>query len=413
MRKRIITILLMLFTVPLAAQQRLDELTSEALRNNEALLARMARYEAARAQAPQAAALPDLKLGFGWFAVPVETRLGAQRATLSASQSFPWFGALGAEEDAAMARARQSFHDYTDARNRLVYDVRDTWYRMYVLERSIALTAEHLRLVETVRGLALTRYEAGKTSFSDVLRLDMQREELRTKLRTLEDSRGPLRQALSHLLGRDIREAIVLPDSLGVPPALPDAEQLRARMAEHNPRLRGFEEEQTYWEHKSSAARRMGYPSFTVGVTYTAIDPRDDMTLPDNGRDAVIPQLGISVPLFGSRYSAMEEQAQLQREAARLQRSDAERQLETRLAERLRDVRDARRRFELNTRLAELADNTYGAVLSEYSAGSSRIDDVIAVERDLLRYALEREEARADLNRAHDYLMYLTAQEIE
>lgn len=413
MRNMLIIVFLTVCVLPLHAQQTLDEYTSEALRNNEGLKARMARYEAAQAQAPQAAALPELKLGFGWFAVPVETRLGPQRATLSVSQSFPWFGTLGAEEDAALARARQSFLDYSDARNRLVYDVRDTWYRMYVLERSIALTGEHLRLVETLRGLALTRYEAGKTSFSDVLRLDMQREELRTKLRTLEDSRAPLRHEFARLLGRDIREAIVLPDSLGIPGALPDAGVLRERMAERNPRLLGIDEEQVYWEHKSSAARRMGYPSFTIGVTYTAIDPRDDMSLPDNGRDAVIPQVGISVPLFGSRYSSMEEQAQLQREAARLQRSDAERQLETRLAARVRDVREARRRYELNTRLAELADNTYGAVLSEYSAGSSRIDDVIAVERDLLRYALSREEARADLNRAHDYLMYLTAQEIE
>jgi len=412
MRKMVI-VLFAAFAVPLHAQQTLDEYTAEALRNNEALQARMARYEAARAQAPQAAALPDLKVGFGWFAVPVETRVGPQRATLSVSQSFPWFGTLGAEEDAAMARARRSYLDYTDARNRLVFDVRDTWYRMYVLERSVVLTGEHLRLVETLRDIALTRYEAGKTAFSDVLRLDMQREELRTKLHTLEDSRGPLRQEFSRLLGRDIREAILLPDSLALPDALPEAEPLRARMVERNPRLRGLEEEQAYWEHKSNAARRMGYPSFTLGVTYTAIDPRDDVTLPDNGRDAIIPQVGISVPLFGSRYGAMEEQAQLQREAARLQRSDAERRLETLLAERMRDLREARRRFDLNTRLAELADNTYGAVLSEYSAGSSRIDDVIAVERDLLRYALAREEARADLNRAHDSLMYLTAQEME
>ncbi len=413
MRKMIIAILVTVLAVPLAAQQTLEEYTAEALRNNEALQARMARYEAARAQEPQAAALPDLKVGFGWFAVPVETRVGPQRATLSVSQSFPWFGTLGAEEDAAMARARRSYLDYTDARNRLVFDVRDTWYRMYVLERSVVLTGEHLRLVETLRDIALTRYEAGKTAFSDVLRLDMQREELRTKLHTLEDSRAPLRQEFSRLLGRDIREAILLPDSLALPDALPEAEPLRARMVERNPRLRGLEEEQAYWEHKSNAARRMGYPSFTLGVTYTAIDPRDDVTLPDNGRDAIIPQVGISVPLFGSRYGAMEEQAQLQREAARLQRSDAERRLETLLAERMRDLREARRRFELNTRLAELADNTYGAVLSEYSAGSSRIDDVIAVERDLLRYALAREEACADLNRAHDYLMYLTAQEME
>ncbi|MBN1448878.1 MAG: TolC family protein [Bacteroidetes bacterium] len=391
----------------------LEDHVAEALTNNAALRARRARYEAARMQAPQAAALPDLKIGFGYFAAPVETRLGPQRATLSVSQSFPWFGTLGAEEDAALARARQVYQDYADARNRLVYELRDTWYRMWVLERSIAVTGEHLRIVGTLRDLALLRYESGKSTFSDVLRLDMQREELRTTLRTLEDSREPLRQEFSRHLGSELSEPLLLPDTLVLPGDLPETDELRGHLSDRNPRLRGLEEEQVFWESKTSAARRMGYPSFTVGVTYTAIGPRDDMDLPDNGRDAILPQVGISIPLFGSRYGAMEEQARLQREAARLQRRDVEQQLHTVLSERLRDVTDAERRFGLHTRLAELAETTYGVVLKEYSAGSARIDDVLAVERDLLRYTLAREEARADLNRAYDYLMYLTAQEKE
>jgi outer membrane protein TolC len=395
-----------------STQQDLDAYVEQAITGNPALRAHHLRYEAAKAQVPQATALPDTKVGFGYFAVPVETRLGPQEATLSVSQSFPWFGTLGAEEDAALARARKHFQEYSDARNRLIVDVRDTYYRMYVLDRSIFLTAEHLRLVQTLRALAAIRYETGMVPFSHLLRLDMEQEELQTRQGYLEDSREPLTAEFSQLLSREVVMTDVrLPDSLALPVESGAIAALEDAVAERNPRLLMLKEETAYWEAKSESARKMGYPSFTVGLTYTAIGKRSDLDVPDNGRDAIIPQVGVSFPLFGSRYGAMEQQAQLQREAARAALENLRNQLSTTLQQKLRDLRDAQRRFSLANSLVDLSGKTYNVLLQEYSAGTTGLDDVLAVERDLLRHALNREQARADCNRAADYLMYLTAQE--
>jgi outer membrane protein TolC len=149
---------------------------------------------------------------------------------------------------------------------------------------------------------------------------------------------------------------------------------------------------------------------FTVGLTYTLIGDRQDMVVPESGRDAVLPQVGVSIPLFGSRYSAMEEQAQLREQAARYDFDDAGNRLLTTLDEKLRDYRDAGRRFDLNRRLHALAASAHDVLLEDYSAGKATLDDVLAVERDMLRYALAREQAAADVNTGYDYIMYLTAQ---
>ncbi|MDT8324855.1 MAG: TolC family protein, partial [Bacteroidota bacterium] len=334
-----------------AAPLRLEDLERLAVEGHAGLRAQKLRADAARQDVPQAAALPDAKAGVGYFAVPVETRLGPQQATLSFSQSFPWFGTLGAEEDAASARARQQFSFYADVRNRVIVDLRDAWYRLYLLRRNEEITRGHLSLLRTLHAVAMARYESGALPFSHLLRLETEVEELETRLRSLADDRAPLLGELARLTGRRIDAAdLSLPDSLALPPPPHDFDALQRTVAAANPRLKGLAEEQRYWEHRGDAARRRGYPSLTLGLTYTVIGPREDVELPDNGRDAVIPQLGLSFPLFGSRYAAMEEQAALQRRATEAAREDLQLQLSTTLRQRLRDLADAQRQFELSRR---------------------------------------------------------------
>ncbi|PLX30836.1 MAG: hypothetical protein C0600_07340 [Ignavibacteria bacterium] len=389
----------------------IDDLIAEAIRQNASLETHRLRYQAAKAKIPQSSALPDAKLGFGFFAVPVETRLGPQQATVSFSQTFPWFGTLGAQEAAAEAFARRHAQEYADSRNRLVVDIRAAWYALHVNERNSTLLREHQKLLAALRALALARYEAGGIPFSHLLRLDMELESLEAQAGYAADSRGPLLEKLSRIVNRDLTfEELLLPESLEVPDAAPGGDT-ELQPAESNPRLRMFTEERAYWDAQEQAARRQGYPAFTLGLTYTAIGPREDLNPADNGRDAVLPQVGLSFPLFGSRYSAMEEEAQLRGLAAQAARDDVRRLLSTEFAEAQRDLTDARRRYTLSLRLRELSRSTYEVMLQEYTTGAATLEEVLAVERDILRHALDEVNARADIARATDKIMYLTAQE--
>ena len=411
--KRTMLILLLTFTpAALTAQSALDSLLAAALEHSPSLQAARARLEAARLQLPQASALPDLRIGAGYFAVPIETRLGPQRLALSVSQSFPWFGQLGAEKAAADTRARQAGEELAEARNRLVLDVRSAWYRWYALDRSIERSREQLAFLETVGEIIRVRYEAGKAGYGDFLRSEMGREELATRIASLEDRRPALLRQLEQLTGLPIAAGPTAPDSLGPVPLLPPRETLETRLDERNPQLLRAGREGEYWRHRGDAARLMGYPMFTVGLNYYVIDPpTGGMTVDNPGRDAIQPQLGISIPLFGSRYSAMEDQAAMQEAAALSLREDLRNRLRRQLEERLRDHRDARRRFDLNTRLAALAAQTRDVALQEYSAGMKSLEDLLAIERSLLRYALAREQAEADLHTTYHAIMYLTAEE--
>jgi outer membrane protein TolC len=107
----------------------------------------------------------------------------------------------------------------------------------------------------------------------------------------------------------------------------------------------------------------------------------------------------------------MEEQAQLQHAAAREMHTDQRNRLTAELQARHAELENARRGLALSLRLSELTRKTLDVMLVEYSAGDAGIDEVLTVERELLRHALDRENMRAEINRAYDELRYLTAQE--
>ena len=103
MKKYIYIIGLLLFLQPIvSAQDELDNYLVIAAENNPGLKTRFNEYMAALEVAPQAKALPDPQLAFGWFIMPVETRLGPQQLKVSASQMFPWFGTRKAKENVAI-----------------------------------------------------------------------------------------------------------------------------------------------------------------------------------------------------------------------------------------------------------------------------------------------------------------------
>jgi outer membrane protein, heavy metal efflux system len=296
-------------------------------------------------------------------------------------------------------------------RNRITYEVRSSGYDMYVLERSIHSVREQFLWLQHIRTLALVRFEAGDTGYSDVLRLEMEAEEIANRMHTLEDGRSALRARMLRLTGLTSPDDIIFPDALPMLYRLPDDTVLFSRMTAANPRLKRLLAEAESWKHRSDAAKRMGYPRFTIGAVYTIIDPRTDMVVPDNGRDALLAQVGISIPLFGSRYSSLEKQNIQQEVATRQSYEDETNILRQRLEEALRDYREAQRRVELMQKLLSLAEQARETALQEYTTGKTPLEQLIGIERSIIRYVLDKEQAQADLGKHNDFIQYLISEE--
>ena len=198
----------------LLAQTPLQVYQDTAAQNNPGIQALYKQYEVVMQRVPQTSTLPDPTIGFGYFINAVETRVGPQRAVLSVSQSFPWFGKLGAQEQANTERALAVLEKYYDQRSKLNFDVAETYNTLYVLRSAIRIMEDNIELLNTFKGLANVRFESGKGSMVDVLRIEMELDELINQLAYLQDSKRPLVTRFEQLLNTGLNQKIDFPDVL-------------------------------------------------------------------------------------------------------------------------------------------------------------------------------------------------------
>ena len=379
-----------------------------AAENNLRLKSLFNQYLAALEEVPQAGALPDPQLSFAVFILPIETRVGAQRASVSASQMFPWFGTLTAQEQVAAERAQATLQRFENAKLDLFRQVRVTYNDLYYLQKATQITQANLELLASFQELVRVNFEGARAGFADVLRVEIEEEALRNKLQYLEESRLPLITQFEQLLNQDLAEPLALPDSLGQEELLLSKDSIFLTILANSPQLEELRSEAQAYRNQATVAKKMGLPSFTVGGSYTSIAERTDAEVPNNGRDAILfPQIGVRLPLYRKKYRSMEKQALLQQEAVQLSQESTQDQLLTELEQLYRNYRDAQRRIALNRRLADLAERTLGLLQTEFTTGEASFEEIIRVQQQLLDYQWQEEQARVDLNNYVYSIQYL------
>lgn len=390
--------------------QPLQTYQEEAAINNPALRASYLSYRAALEKSPQVTALPDPEIGFMYFISPIETRLGPQQARFSVTQMFPWFGSLSDRNDVAIARAKAAFENFREQRNRLFYQMERLWANLYQLEKDIEVANENLMIVNTLVDLTLRRYENGLVSQVDVLRAQIEQEDLNTRIALLEDNRKVLIRTLNELRNTDNEAEINAPDTLIFNSFSHSDEELLARIKEQNPGLERLRYAQEAQSATIKVNRNEGTPSFGIGLDYIMTGERDDVaSLSDNGKDAIIARASIKVPLFRKKYNAQVQEAELELESTLESIQAMENKLTTDLYAALRDLNDAQRRFKLyDTKQIQRVEQAINILMKSYSADNTQFEEILRLQRKLYEYQLQRTEAQADQFIAQKYIDYLT-----
>lgn len=404
-------ILLIIFTfgglTNLQAQSELKVYQDTAALNNPGIQSLYKQYEAVKQRAPQVSALPDLQFGFGYFISPVETRVGPQQAALSVSQSFPWFGQLGAQEQASIERANVVLEKFKSERSKINFDVANTYYRLYVLRSAIVITEKNISLLNTFRDLANVRFESGRASMVDVLRVEMELGELENQLKYLQDSKLPITVQFEQLLNTELEEEVIFPEVLWSETLSVSKDVIQDSVQYVNPSILSLEHEILSYNQEVLAAQKTGSPSFTVGLNYTVVGDRAGYTGEDNGKDVILPTIGVKIPLYRKKYDALIKEKEIAKESVSLKKENLSNELKTGLANSFRDYDDAVRRVDLYIELEKYASQALDILIAEYSSAETNFEEIIRMDRKLLKYELELEKARADQNTTVAYINYL------
>ena len=405
--KHIVLIGLTFSVGSLLAQTPLQVYQDTAALNNPGIQALYIQYEVVMQKVPQSSSLPDPTFGFGYFVSATETRVGPTQAVMSVSQSFPWFGKFGAQEQATTERALAVLAKYYEQRSKLNFDVADTYNSLYVLRSAIRITQENTLLLNTFRGLANVRFESGKGSMVDVLRIEMELDELENQLEYLKESKRPLEARFAQLLNATLPQEIEFPEVLWDEKLGLSKELIMDSVRTMNPGLLSLEHELLSYEHDVVAANKTGGPSFTVGLNYTFVGEREGYTGTDNGRDAILPTIGVKIPLYRKSYNALIKEKEFARESVALKKIDKINTLQTGLENGFNKYDDAVRRIALYIKLSDRANQAMDLLLAEYTSAETNFEEIIRMDRKLLKYQLELEKARSEQNTAVAYINYL------
>jgi outer membrane protein TolC len=395
----------MSFTQFVDAQEDLGRYLQIAAENNPELQVKFNEYMAALEVIPQAKALPDPQIAFAYFVSPVETRMGPQQFKISASQFFPWFGTLGAKNDAAIELAKSEYEVFEETKSRLFKDVKADYYNLYFSQKSIDITLENIELLQSIQKMATIKVEAGLASMVDEYRVQIEINELENQLANLKDKQWALETSFRNLLNANNDFVINFPENLWRTDFPLTKQAALDSIQSKNHQLLQLEFKQAALAFKKKAAKLEGRPDFKIGLDYIFIGEGENNL---SGKDAfVFPTVGITIPLYRNKYKAMVQEVAYQELANEKKKESKSNTLETLFEKTWKDYLDADRRINLNKNQVDLARKSLKILETEYATANKNFEEILRMERKVLQYHLALEKAVADKQATIAFIYYL------
>lgn len=397
---------LLLFPIGLQAQT-IEDYLKTASENNPQLKSSYSTFEASLKRVSQVNALPDPTISFGYFMSPVETRVGSQRAKLSLSQMFPWFGLLRAKEDVATLKAEAKYNEFLNDKNELFYDVKRAYYPIYEINKHIRLKREYLAILETYKKLATTSVSNGKASMIDVIRVDIMIDDMKTDLRLLEDKLKPYTVSFNRLLNRPDSTTVVVSDSLSS--MVVENSYRKDSLLGSNPVLKVIDSKINATNSMMEVAKKSGYPKFGLGLDYAFIGERTDMNVADNGRDAFMPMFSMSLPIFRGKYKASVEEVELIRTSLKFEKVSVVNTLFAKYEMAWFELEKAHQLIILYNNQMVKTKRVVDLLYVAYGNSGNDFEEVLRMQQQLLKYQIALASSSARFHIALAHLDYITA----
>ncbi|MFV0435958.1 MAG: TolC family protein [Desulfopila sp.] len=286
-------------SVAAAPQTPLEAVIEEAMSGNQDIASLAAKASALRAEAPFAGSLKDPVIGFALLNLPVDTfAFDEQPMTqkqISLSQQVPWFGKLSLAQQATELAATEQEALVTAMRLNVTRQVKDAWYELGFIERSIEINTRLRANVQQMIEVAESRYATGKGLQQDILSGQVQLSELIDRQVTLAAARERLQDTIGGLLNREgsftgTSAPLALPDLVVF-----DSRTLTSEMLRLNPLIAARRAAVMRAEIEVRLAEKEYMPDMNFTVAY---GQRDDLATGQDSPDFFSAQVSLTVPLW-------------------------------------------------------------------------------------------------------------------
>lgn len=288
-----------------AAAQRttpLQEVVSEALKNNPEIRAAQKEKEAAQQRIAPAGALDDPMLEAGVINVPTDSfRFNQDDMTMKMiglSQRFPYAGKRGLRQDVAAREAESVGYGYQETGNRVAREVKVAYFDLGLVIESARLVEKNRLILEQFLKIAEARYGVGQGSQADVLKAQTQLSKMSDELIKFGRERRMIEAELNRVLGRGAGAPAPLPETPQLQDVALPFDRMLEKALEERPQLRALQSMIARSEKALELARKDYYPDFDVRFSY---GQRENMPDGTKRSDMVNFMVAINLPVWRDR----------------------------------------------------------------------------------------------------------------
>ncbi len=394
-------LLLLISTCQINAQTLADYLV-EASENNHGLKAKYTEFEASLQQVAQVGSLPNPSLAFGYFIRPIETKTGQQQAKISLSQQFPWFGTLKAKKNIATLTTEVKFQVFIHSKNRLSLQVKNTYYRLNEVHQKIGFQKKNKALLHSYKKIVTRNFSNGKSTMIDVLRIDLLLDESSTNLTVLKDEITALEIKFNRLLSRNDTMKVVIKEPLN----LLDFEFSQDSISQH-PLVSMLSIKEKISVEKELLAKRQGLPRVGVGLDYLFIK-KGQTTLPNDGRDAVMPMINLQIPIFRKQYKSAKKEAQIMQTSYTEAKIEQENELYALSQLAIFNLKSNKQKIKLYDKQIESSRQIIRLLYASYKNSGKDFEEVLRAEQVVLKLKTRKATALTNYYLALAQIHYLS-----
>ena len=374
----------------------------------------LARSRAARV--PQATALPDPILATKTLPEPIRTAEGDNPFVLGIQQKLLVPGKLDHAGRVALQETRMALERVQATRLRVIGDVKRAYFRLYVIDQTIAVDRTNQDLMRGLIDVARSQAAVGQRGQEDVLRAQVELSTLESKIIELQQERQTVVARLNRVLDR--------PQLTPVPPVPPfnlrgvdtTVERLFALAEDTSPDLGLLREQIERDRAATELAKLQWWPDFTLGFEWIYMEGRSAFQPPPNpqtgmpapvnrmsedGSDNWAITVGFNIPIWAARIQGAIEEAR-RRMLASQRRYVSERDRV------FFEIEDALARVRAQQELAELfhdtiipqAQQAYVVSRAGYTAGRTGFLFVIDNWQKWLTFTVQYHRALGELERS-------------
>lgn len=454
------------------SQEKTDSLFNYleiAAKNNPTVLQRYAEYEAALQKVPQVGSLPDPEASLGVFLKPMELVGGNQLADIQLMQMFPWFGVLKNAKDEMSLMAKAKYETFRDAKLQIFYDVQRTWYELNKIKQNIRVSEKNIDLLRTIERLAVVRFKAGPSGsgsapsgptttpasgkssssgssgmnsmgggsgsaagsalsqaaspmggssmgsssggsgLSDVYRIQIEIGDLQNNINLLNNQLITISAQFNSYLNRPQTTTVSVSDTIKSENFEPLLLAIPDSILKNNPMLGMLQFEQQSLEARKQMVTKMSYPMVGVGLNYSLINKSEMSTSPMNGKDMIMPEVKVTLPIYRKKYKAMRDEVDFLKTANTQNYKASANSLQTEYYQALQLYQDAQRRTKLYADQYQLASKSLDIMFKSFASSGSSLTDILRVRQQTLDYEYRQIEAVADYNTSVAWLKRLMA----